>query len=379
MLSAGIRAWRRSGRGLPALCLAALVAGCGGGGGGGGGGETGRPGADYFPLAVGDRWSYLSNGVATTVRVDGTRDVGGSTGYVIRIDEPGLSGQVIYTRSATAIRAIAAPNPDPVVQALNGIPVLRLPIVSGNRFVELDQSFPAYGDLDNDGRPETLRLRVEVAVLGFETLATPVGSFTDVAHVQTVVTQSTTYTGSGQNASASFSLDDWYAPDIGPVRNLTVVGSARSEDTLRAFRVGALASERIAPKLVAIEPADGSVLAPPVVRMAFDEPMDVHADTNVGFSLTGPNGDVPGFVFWLNEQEAFFAPAVDWVSGAYTARFDGSAEDLAGNPVGTARGWSFTVDVTLAAAAVGPAPRSALSTRTPGYPRTWRAPRLLSR
>ena len=350
MSSAGHRESRRTWRWLPALCLAALAAGCGGGGGGGGGGETGRPGADYFPLAVGDRWSYLSDGVATTVRVEGTVAVGGSEAFVVRIDQPGLSGQVLYTKSDDAVRAIPAPSTDPVVEALNAIPLLRLPIASGNRFVELDRLFPAYADYDGDGRLETLRLRVEVTVLAFEALSTPVGDFTDVAHVRTVVTQSTTYTGNNQNASASFSLDDWYAPDIGPVRNVTVVGADRSENALRAFRVGALASERDAPSLIAVEPADGSIVAPPGVRMVFDEPMDVHADTNIGFSLTGPGGDVPGFVFWSSEQEAFFAPVVDWVSGSYTAALDGSAEDLAGNPVGTVQSWSFTVDPTLAPA-----------------------------
>lgn len=377
MSSASRRAVRRIGRGwLLMAAVAVWTAGCGGGGGGSGGGPggyAGQPGADYYPLATGDRWSYLSDGVATTVRVEGTTTVGADTAYVVRIDQPGLSGQVVYTKSASAIRSVPAPSLDPVVQALNATPLLRLPIVSGNRFVELDQSFPAYADFDSDGRLETLRVRVEVTVLGFETLTTPVGSFTDVAHVQTVVTQSTTYTSTGQAASATFSLDDWYAPDIGPVRNLTVVGNARSEDTLRAFRVGALASERVAPRLVGFEPADGVVTGPPVVRMAFDEPMDVHADTNVGLSLTGPGGDVPGFVFWLSETEAYFAPSAAWVSGAYTASFDGSAEDLAGNAVGTPLSRSFMVDTALPPAAPPATPAAATHTQRL---RAWGAARL---
>jgi hypothetical protein len=107
--------------------------------------------------------------------------------------------------------------------------------------------------------------------------------------------------------------------------------------------------------------------------MAFDEPMDAYADTNVGLSLTGPAGDVPGFVFWQSETEAYFAPSAAWVSGAYTATFDGSAEDLAGNPVGVPLSRSFTVDTSLAPAA--PPPAAAAASRGQRL-RAWGAARL---
>lgn len=339
------------------VLVAAIVAACGGGGGGGGGSgagvdpDTGRPGADYFPLAVGDRWSYLQTGTGAllSLRVVGTRVSQGINAFVLRADSGSGVTEQLYAKTSAGVVALADDGADPVARALAAIPVLRLPVTAGDTRVELNQSFPGYFDFDGDGRLETLGLYVETTVVGFESLTTAAGTLSDVAHLRTIVRESTTLTASGSPVTVTLTSDDWYAPDLGPVRSVLAIAGGgvneSSDHSLFAYRVGARQSERIAPTVISKTPADGSEGRSALIRVNFSEPMDRLAGSNHGFSLTGPDGQpVAGQFSWADDRSFDFVADAFLLSGAYTARVDTAAEDLAGNALAAPQSWQFVVD-----------------------------------
>lgn len=336
-----------------AIGLAAGLAACGGGGGGSGdGGSATGPvaGADYFPLAVGDRWTYREAGGLSSARVTGTRTAGGTTVFVVRFDEPGDSFEEQYGKSAAGVYVVPDDTADPLERALAAVPILKLPVVAGESFVPLDRTLADYADFDGDGRAETLALRAEVTVVGFEAINTPAGTWTGVAHTRTVLRQSVTLTGSNRPVVVTITSDDWYAPDVGPVRNVTtIVGNATSstESNVQAWRVGSRRSENVAPTVVVRTPADGSLATTAAVRVRFSEPMDRVPGAAPGFLLRGPNGQpVAGDVVWADDTTFDFFPAQTLATGRFEATLAPGFEDLAGNTLAAAQTWSFMVDAT---------------------------------
>jgi hypothetical protein len=333
--------------------MAALVA-CGGGGGadaGSGDPPTGgQPSADYFPLASGDRWTYREAGTVATVRVVGTRVAQGVNAIVVRVDDATGSSEGLYNKTAGGVFLLPSDGADAVERALASIPVLKLPVVAGSSDVALDQTFQGYADFDGDGRADTLALRVVTSVIGFETLTTPVATLTNVAHARVVLTATFTFAGNGRPVQTITTSDDWYAPDIGPVRNVTTTtgnGSSGSESNAVAYRVGNRRSESTPPTVASTTPADASVTRGTSVNVRFSEAMDRLAGGGYGFTLTGPDGQaVAGSVFWDDDVNFRFQPTAPLGTGQYSASLAQVAEDWAGNTLDATRTWRFSIDVT---------------------------------
>ena len=335
-----------------------MMVACGGGGGGAGsadpgpGPATGRPGADYFPLAAGDRWVYREAGATASARVTGTRVAQGVNAVVVRVDDASGSAEALYNKTSTGVLLLPFEGADAIDRALATVPVLRLPIVAGSSEVALNQDFPGIADFDGDRRPDALTLRVETSVIGFETLVTAAGTLTDVARTRIVLTAIVTLTSTGQTVQTTTTSDDWFAPDIGPVRNVTTTtgsGTSGSEYNLIAYRVGTRRSETTAPTVASVTPADGSLVQSASMRVRFSEAMDRLAGGDYGFTLTGPDGRaVAGNVVWADDTTFDFQPAAPLTTGRYSADLAAVAEDLAGNALGAARAWTFTID------AIGP-------------------------
>jgi hypothetical protein len=343
------------------------LAACGGGGGGGGesgtgtgaptdGGSTGaQAGADYYPLAVGDRWLYAdTGGLKTTVRVTGTQAVGGGTALVVQTaDNTGISND-LYLRTASAVMALPAVDADPITAAIGPVPLLRLPITAGDRWVLIDKSLNAVEDLDGDGRADTLAVHAEATVIGFESLTTAAGTYTQVAHVQTVITQTAALTLSGQSVTVTTTSDDWYAPDIGPVRNvLSTIGpgtNIRTDTGITAWGLGTRRSESVAPTLVSKSPDGGSVSGVCCVAfsVAFSEPMDTTVAAATVLQVSGPDSQpLAGSASWQPDGlTAVFAPSSALTGGTYSASVTTAAQDLVGNALATASGWQFSVDAS---------------------------------
>ncbi len=353
---------RRAGWAL-ALGASLALAGCGGGGGNAAAVDTGTgtaPGAatpaanppDYFPMAVGDRWVYADSvdGAAplqTAFRVIGMQTVGGAPALVAQADDGGTTREEIYVRTAEGITRTPAASADAVTLAIGPVLVLRLPVQAGDSYTAVDKTVPACYDFDSDGVLDPLTVQSRTTVVGFETLDTPAGSQSGVAHLRTVLTQTTTLSGNGAVVTVSSTTDDWYAPGLGPLRKLTVTdangSTERSDSIVQAFRVGGLASEHVPPQVDAVLPADGSTQAgDAVLKASYSEAMD--RSSGPVLQLTAPDGSaVAADISWDDDRTARLVPQAPLAAGVYTARATTAAQDLAGNVLAAARVWSFTV------------------------------------
>lgn len=111
-----------------------------------------------------------------------------------------------------------------------------------------------------------------------------------------------------------------------------------------------------APSVSSTSPAAEAVDVSPtaVVSATFSEPMNPAGFGAGAFTLTSPTGAVAGSVAWEPAtRTATFTPALPLPLGTrFTATLAASLSDLAGNPLGAAFSWSFTVARDTTAPAV---------------------------
>jgi hypothetical protein len=221
-------------------------------------------GADLFPLAVGDRWVYDGGVTApvVTVRADAIRRVDGQDGIVVITEDPvdGAS-ESVYVVGAAAVRQVPADTGDPLVNAIGPLDVMRFPLRAGDRWTQIDKTVDTGMDFDGDGRQERATVRSEVEVIGLESVTTPVANFTGSLHQRTTLTVVVQLTSVPQAVTVVTTVDDWYAPDIGPVRAQIVMTSQGTTETqtlaLTSYRVGTRHSGTVAPTVQAFTPAAG--------------------------------------------------------------------------------------------------------------------------
>lgn len=336
-----------------AMVLLAVLAACGGGGGGGGGSEppAGLEG-NFFPLAVGDRWVYEDSpgGPPMTVRATATRTVDGHSGIVVLTDDPADgSTESVYVVSAGSVRQVPASG-DALVVAIGPLDAMRFPLRAGDRWTQIDKTIDTGMDFDGDGRMERATVRSEVQVIGLETVSTPVSSFAGCLHQRTTLTVGVQLTALAQTVTVVTTVDDWYAPDIGPVRTTMLVTGPGTNETqtlaLTAYRVGTRRSDNVAPTVQALTPADNGTLRPNgQFTVTFSEPMDA-ASVLAATTLTAPSGQAVGLVYQVQGASLTFIPSGNLGSGRYTARVGTGATDLFGNALAQATSWSFDVDAT---------------------------------
>lgn len=226
---------------LMASAFALALSACGGGGGGSDAPAT-RPALpqltsdaypagerldlqsrNYFPAAAGDSWVYTlsSNGAPTGQTV--TRTVTGATADTFTISEtnPGtLPETESYRRTSAGISQLDLTSDLPsAVQALVG-EVMMFPEpfypVGGTRSAVRQGSWGE--DADGDGIVDSFRFELSQQLVGFETVALPLGS-PEAARFRTVITL-TISPSSLRNAPVTISgtEESWWAPDIGLVR-----------------------------------------------------------------------------------------------------------------------------------------------------------------
>jgi methionine-rich copper-binding protein CopC len=342
---------------LLACAFLMVLAGCGGGGSGGSGGSGAGGSAvtvDYFPLSVGDRWLYADAGNGPTrVDVIGTKTVAQGNALVVQtVDKDGTSNE-LYVRSANELLLLPDTGADALTKAIGPLQILRFPVVAGDHWVLVDKTLVAVEDVDGDGRPDTVAVRAEATVLGFETVVTPAGTYDQAAHVRTVLTERVTLAANGVEVTATITSDDWYAPNIGPVRNtLQVVypnTSSTATNDVTGWRVGTRRSESVPPYVVSKTPDAGSTASGCCVSLSlqFSETMDQKSTNTSGFQLIGPDGK--GVLLqpvWRDGKNVVLQPNSPLASGSYTARVTTTAQDLVGNGLATDLSWQFSVDAS---------------------------------
>lgn len=345
-----------------ACALGALVlAACGGGGGDGGGGDKPSNGAgrNYFPLAVGDRWVYRATYDDPTIPAQilvskATQAVamqGRDTIALQSVEANG--GDLGTTYLATSGNAVTVV-PDPSTSAgmaytIPAYDLLRFPLVPGTGYQQIDQTFDMHVDLDGDGRDESMHIAGRVSVLATASVQIEAGSFADCVHVRTEVTQTGTYTTHHVPDVYTTTVDDWYAPGIGLVREDSAWTSAAVAYTqhlsLTAYSVGGIRSETVAPRATLVKPQglQGPFVS---VELTYSEVMDFASVTGDTVTLRDASGTrIPLLVQPGVDKYDFYPNPGRLDSGHYTLSVGGGATDLVGNPV-EAASWAFDVDAT---------------------------------
>jgi Bacterial Ig-like domain len=338
-------------RGLVCACAAALplLAGCGGGSEGvpPAAAPVMAPAADYYPLGAGDRWLYGD----TTVRVCGTRAVGGETATVLHtLDSLGaVLDESLFVKGEGGVRKLVADDAGAFERAVGPLQQMRWPLVVGSAFTQLDKTVDSGLDLDGDGRGEPMKILSVVVVQGLEAVDVPAGHFEHCVHLRTLVTQ-TLQPGAPAAPIVFVSTgDEWFAPDVGIVKGEYLVvqpgqmwSGARA---LLAYAVAGRRSEDGAPAVTSLSPADGSRAgAGTVVAVGFSEDMDIVSLREGGLQVMDASGQPVAGSISGGKLRANFVPLAPWAAGRYTGLVTTTATDRVGNPLGAARVWSFEVD-----------------------------------
>jgi len=342
-----------------ALLVSLVLAACGGGGGGGGGGATPQSldlsARRYLPLQVGHRWIYEDSSLTrpVTVRITGTRTVGGVSGFVQQSDDP-EDEETVLVEDAQGVREFPGQDASPLTEAVGPVQLLRYPLRVGDTHVVADKQLNALMDFDLDGRADDVNLRADAVVVGLEAQDTPAGRVADCLHLRTTAVVRVRLAATGQTVTVTTTGDDWFAPGVGRVRSeATTRGDGLTPSTVTqrvvAYALGSLRSESVAPTASAPALPAGTVLGRnAVIRIDFSEDMDV-ATLAAALQVTDNTGRVVAGSMSVADRGLQFSPAAGWTSGDYVARLAASAQDRVGNALAMAQSWNFGVDATAPA------------------------------
>jgi Bacterial Ig-like domain/FG-GAP-like repeat len=339
----------------PILALTlALLAGCGGGGGGGGPEpDPGVAGEPYFPLAVGARWRHLEDGEVSDTAIKSTVAINGETAIVLTTTVGGGAGEDdYYVKSAAGVSQVPGPNSDAIARAVGRFDVVRFPLRTGSSYVALDKPVGAHFDMDGDGRLDPANLKIDVAVVGFERVNTPLGAFDNALRLRSVLTYTFTLSGGGTGVFITTG-NEWYAVDVGPVRSTYVstyngAPAGQFESELRAYRVGTRTGNAGGPPpaVVSISPTSTETVGPASeLRLRFSDAMNPATVASGALVVRGPDGGVvSGQAGWDDERNLRFVPTAPLAHGQHSVSLARGTADWFGQAVATDTAANFQVD-----------------------------------
>ena len=144
-------------------------------------------------------------------------------------------------------------------------------------------------------------------------------------------TTSTTYSDTGLNAKTTYNYQ------------VSAYDAANNESS-RSSSLPVQTLDTTAPLVTNTSPLPGSgaVALDKEVTVTFSEPMDASTITTATFTLSVNSSDLPGTVTYSGKT-ATFTPSESLVSGqSYLAIISSAVQDLAGNPMASSYGWSFS-------------------------------------
>ncbi|MBK7615223.1 MAG: VCBS repeat-containing protein [Burkholderiales bacterium] len=248
-----------------------------------------------------------------------------------------ISTETAYVKSGVALTELPD-SADSVSVQIGAVVTMQLPVTVGQSHVQVDKSLAKGYDLDGDGLPDAMSIKSVVTVQGIETASVGIGTFADSAHVQTVVTLTATSSANGTTSRTLTTIDEWYAPNLGLIRQSTVTegGGQRqvSSRELADYAVGGRKSSARAPLLSRSVPAAGvTVQGLYQMQFSFDQSMDIETLRNGGLSLMGPDGQALPFTLTQNgtatELAAYISGGLP--EGNSTVRLSTVGVDLLGN------------------------------------------------
>lgn len=335
--------------------MVALLSACGGGGGAGDDGGGGPPAGtttEYFPMALGDRWisrdtytvGFITTRVTAVQTTGSTQDI-----ELTRFTVDGQRTPIRLRRDAGGIYLL--PNDDDPAYLRNLGPLLqmKLPVREGESYTQIPMTRIDLGqDLDGDNRNEVADISASTLVVGLLPVTLPdIGTLTNVAHLRTTLTLKVILSRDGQEQTVVTRSDDYYAPDIGPVKSDVTadgIGQLVFEEAI-GYGVGTRRSETRPPVATQQTPAVGSASSPgTLIEIFFDEDLDAFALELAPPVLRRADGLIaPGRFELSNGRRLTFVRQGTVPSGVYTVDFAGGVSDVYGN-VTALPAWTFTLD-----------------------------------
>lgn len=272
-----------------AALLAALIVvqlqGCGGGGGGGGTSERTGIAENYYPVTTGSVWNYdgTSSGSSATyldeILVTGSRTVSGQNAQVFLESnalDTGVASESYYAKNTRAFTYLGDNSSASWLTAAIG-PFEQMRFDGSFSASPLvDKIGTSIGqDFDSDGISELLDVRVTGVVEGYETRATPAGSFSNTARLRYDVSGTVRFS-TGISLPVSQTVREWRAPGVGMIAQVltsSVAGVSSSDTmTLRGLSVNGVVGGVLSPKTIAsgLAAADSDVTRPGRPAVATD-------------------------------------------------------------------------------------------------------------
>ncbi|MFZ4856562.1 MAG: Ig-like domain-containing protein [Desulfuromonadaceae bacterium] len=215
---------------------------------------------NYMPFIQGSRWIFegtdtvsgaLPVKYSNSLTISGTKLVNGTTTTVLIESNPdnfGIPEDAYLVKDPNGITNYGSSDlSNTLTQQIAPYQEINSPLSSGYSYVQIHKTGLDFGeDLDSDGINETADLLSIVTVIGQNSVTVPAGTFSNCLQVNTEIQitvkasrTKTTYAFQGRD-------DQWYAPDIGPVKRMSVYsypdGSSDTTTELLTGRFSVLAS-----------------------------------------------------------------------------------------------------------------------------------------
>ncbi|HKQ35974.1 MAG TPA: hypothetical protein VJT11_11770 [Nitrospiraceae bacterium] len=190
---------------------------------------------NFFPLNQGNIWKFqgartetgqTTTHYTTTTLVDGVNSVGGVNALVIKEDNPENSGvpqEDYFSKNSHEISQVGTNDAsDLLTPQLIPYPLIRFPLQPGSTFQQFHKRGVNVGDLEGDGKNDTADITSQVTVVGPEAISVPAGAFPSALRVESVITTTVHFSFNGSHGTVSQKNTAWYAPEVGPVRQMLV-------------------------------------------------------------------------------------------------------------------------------------------------------------
>ena len=189
--------------------------------------------ADYFPDAVGSRWSYkgqITEGPLQTVenkffanvsKVTGIKTIKGVTVTVFQDTNPGNHGpsDSYYRRDSVGIVYYGADPGTPLEKQIIPYQIFRFPLVIPSSFQQFDRTDLDFGtDMDRDGNDEKVDVRGWSSLIGRETITVPAGTFQDAIKVEAKMTMRIHLSASRRTIAGLDVMTAWFAKGVGMIK-----------------------------------------------------------------------------------------------------------------------------------------------------------------
>jgi hypothetical protein len=189
--------------------------------------------ADYFPDAVGNRWTYrgqITEGPLQTIEhkfftnvstVKGTKTIKGVTVTVFHDTNPGNHGpsDSFYRRDAVGIVYYGSEPGTPLEKQITPYQIFRFPMKVPSSFQQFDRTGLDFGtDMDRDGTDEKVDVRGWSSLVGHETITVPAGTFHDAIKVEARMTMRIHLSGGNREATGTDVMTAWFAKGVGLVK-----------------------------------------------------------------------------------------------------------------------------------------------------------------